>query len=327
LIMDPSAPGDGMIERVRLHAGLIAVVAAAALWGLGGTVAGSLFANGADPLEVVAVRTWVSVGGLILISLWRGRGVPAKRPPLYPTLGFGISVAVANAALFMAIDRLTVAVALVLQNLAPAFVVAWVAFGARRLPALRATIGLGAALAGVAFVVELPSTPLSGLDFSGIAWGLLTAAAVAAFSAFGGQAARECDALTATTWAFMISGVLWLVYQLTQGVPAIFQSPALLLGATGVGALGTLLPFLLFSWGTAQVGATVGAINISLEPIFGAALAWSWLGQRLTVSQLAGACVLLVALIDVQRTGRPDPGAGPAPTKDLPRRSPAESVT
>jgi drug/metabolite transporter (DMT)-like permease len=303
-------PG-GVIAR---HAGLVAVVTAAALWGLGGTVAGALFAGGADPLEVVAVRTWISMAGLALILACRrlraGACPPSgrARAAWRPILGFGLSVAVANAGLFLAIDRLPVAVALVLQNLAPAFVVAWSILATRRLPAVRIVLGIAVALVCVAFVVQLPTAPLDRIDLAGVGFGLLTAAAVAAYSASGGRAAAACGALTANTWAFAISGVLWLGYQVPYGTPALFQRPGQLLGTLAVGLFGTLVPFLLFSWGTARVGAMVGAVNISLEPLFGAALALAWLGQTLTITQLVAAAVLLAALVGLQRA--PADGAG-----------------
>ncbi|MDF5753257.1 DMT family transporter [Spongiactinospora sp. TRM90649] len=315
-----------MIEKLvrgplARHGGLFAVVVAAGLWGLGGTVAGALFDAGADPLEVVAVRTWTSLAGLALLLAWRRRAARPAPPPArgawVAIVGFGLSVAVANAGLFLAISRLPVAVALVLQNLAPAFVIAWSVLATRRPPAVRVVAGLVVALVCVAFVVELPTAPLHLIDLPGVAFGLITAAAVAAFSAFGGKAAAACGALTANTWAFAISGLLWAGYQVTQGVPALSNSPGLLLAAVGVGVLGTLVPFLLFSWGTARVGVTVAAVNISLEPLFGAVLAWSWLGQRLTFAQIAAGVILLVALIDLQRT-RTDVTTSEAPVP--PRR-------
>jgi drug/metabolite transporter (DMT)-like permease len=112
------------------QAGLIAVIVAAALWGLGGPLAGELFGRGADPLEVVAVRTWVALfglGALALISRFR-RSTPSTLAGPVPwrlVIGFGLAVAISNAGLFLAIERLPVAVALVLQNLAPAFVIMW----------------------------------------------------------------------------------------------------------------------------------------------------------------------------------------------------------
>lgn len=68
-----------------------------------------------------------------------------------------------------------------------------------------------------------------------------------------------------------------------------------------MGLFGTLAPFLLYSWGTARIGAQAGTVTISLEPLFGAAVAWAWLGQALSWVQLAGAVITLSAVIYLQR--------------------------
>ncbi|MFF5265061.1 DMT family transporter [Actinomadura viridis] len=318
---------EDLVQRARngegaaRYAGLAAVVTAAILWGLGGTVAGVLFEDGAAPLEVVALRTWISLAGLVLILAWHRLRTGARPRPgrlraaWFPIVGFGLSVTVANAALFLAISRLPVAVALVLQNLAPAFVIAWGVLATRRLPAVRTLLGLAVALVCVAFVVELPSASLRHIDLAGVGLGLLTAAAVAGFSAFGGRAVAACGALTANTWAFAISGLIWLGHQIPHGVPAPVHHPGQLLGTLVVGILGTLVPFLLFSWGTSRVGAEVGAVNISLEPLFGALLALVWLEQTLTTTQVVAAAILLAAIIDLQRA--PVNATAPVPSPAL----------
>jgi drug/metabolite transporter (DMT)-like permease len=303
---------------------LVAVVGAAALWGLGGTLASALFSRGADPLEVVALRTWIALAGLGLLTAWRRPARPAAPVPWRLVIGFGLSVSVANAGLFLAIQRLPVAVALVLQNLAPAFVMAWTLVRTRKAPSLRVLAGLGAALAGVAFVVELPTAPLGSIDLPGVAFGLLTAAGVACFSVFGGQAARAWGALAANTWAFTVAGVAWLLFQLPSGIPALFHHPRLAAGAAVIGVFGTLVPFLLYAWGTARVGAQAGAVNISLEPLFGAVLAWAWLGQSINGVQLAGAAVLLAAIVYLQRAERPGTFAQDEPP---PERAPVVSLS
>ncbi|AQW56367.1 hypothetical protein SHXM_09830 [Streptomyces hygroscopicus] len=292
--------------------GMLAVVLAAALWGLGGTFAGKLFAQGADPLEAVAVRTWITLAGLAALLLAR-RSPPtsAQREripvPWRLVVGFGLSISVANAGLFLAIQRLPVAVALVLQNLAPALVVLSVLVSTRRAPSARVIAGLVAALAGVACVVELPTTSLGKIDLPGLGFGLLTAAGIAAFSYFGSHATRACGALTANTWAFVVASGAWLLFQSYRGMPELFHRPVLLVGAFVIGVFGTLVPFLLYAWGTARVGAQAGAVTISLEPLFGAVLAWAWLGQTITLVQTAGAAVLVTAVVFLQRSDSSKP--------------------
>ncbi|MEU0561034.1 DMT family transporter [Dactylosporangium sp. NPDC006015] len=300
---EPARRGQGRL------AGYAAVVVAAALWGFGGTVASRLFDAGVDPLELVATRTFITLAGLaLLVGAGRAtrrqdrqdRQAAPERAGWAVTVGFGVSVAVANGCLFLAIQHLPVAVAMVLQNLAPALVVGWLILLGRRRMSLPLTLGLAAALLGVALVVRLPETSWGRLDLVGIGFGLATAAGVAAFSVLGSAATRAHGALRANVYAFAVSSVVWLVVLAPGGAPGITRHGDQWPGIVFVGVLGTLVPFLLYAWGTARVGAQAGAVNISLEPVFSAALAWWWLSQRLTAMQIAGGVVLVGAVIALQ---------------------------
>ena len=124
---------------------------------------------------------------------------------------------------------------------------------------------------------------------------------VAAFSVLGSRATRRYGALRANTYAFAVSGVAWLAYFLPQGVPEIISRHDLLPGVLVVAVLGTLAPFVIFSWGAARVGPHAGAVTISLEPVFSAALAWTWLGQSLNATQIAGGLLVIGAVAHLQR--------------------------
>jgi len=299
------------MDRTGRYA-LVAVVVATALWGFGGVLAGRLFSQGIDPLEVVALRTWVALAGLAALFAWRRPKRLAGPFPWRAVVCFGLAVAVANAGLFLAISRLPVAVALVLQNLAPAFVIGW------RLLKPRVLACVVASLLGVALVVELPTAPLGSIDLLGVTFGLLAAAGVAAYSVFGSRAGKACGALTANTCAFLVSSVVWLLYQIPRGEPQVFHQPGALGAVVVIGLLGTLAPFLLYSWGSTHVGPAMSAVNISLEPFFGAILAWVWLGQMVKPVQAVGAVILLAAVILLQRI-RDRPADSVAELPDLDR--------
>lgn len=297
---DEEAPDPG-----ARRLGLLAVCVATALWGFGGTVASDLFDSGLRPAELVAARTLISLAGLgLLLALARRRsGTPGRTEPIdWPlVVAFGLAIAVANACLFLAISHLPVAVAMVLQNLAPAFVVGWLVVLGRCRLGLAIALGLVVALAGVALVVELPTTPLGEVNLLGVGFGIATAVGVAAFSVLGSRATRRYGALRANTYAFAVSSVAWLLYFAPQGVPEIVGRHDLLPGVLFVAILGTLAPFVLFSWGTARVGPHAGAVNICLEPVFSAVLAWTWLGQSLNAVQIAGGLLVIGAVVHLQR--------------------------
>ncbi|MGY1454019.1 EamA family transporter [Streptomyces sp. SS8] len=88
--------------------------------------------------------------------------------------------------------------------------------------------------------------------------------------------------------------------QCFSGVPELLRHPDLLARACLIGVAGTLAPFVLYAWGAAEVGAQAAAVNISLEPLFGAVLAWMWLGQTVGGVQAAGAVVMITAVVAIQ---------------------------
>jgi DME family drug/metabolite transporter len=72
-----------------------------------------------------------------------------------------------------------------------------------------------------------------------------------------------------------------------------------------VGIGGTLAPFLLFLWGVQRVRAERAAIGATIEPVVAAAVAWIWLGQSLSVLQLLGGALVIVAVSSLQLGRRP----------------------
>ncbi|HEY0165695.1 MAG TPA: EamA family transporter [Jatrophihabitans sp.] len=304
----------------------MAVALAALLWSVGAVVASDLFDRGVSPMELVEFRTFITAACLGAVVLWMTRARSGRASPKvtaeWPWLVcFGLAIGVANASLFFAIDHLPVAVAIVLQNLAPAFVVMWVLLTTRRMLSVRVAGGLALSLAGVIFVVQLPTTPLGDIDALGVIFGITTAAGVAAFSLLGARTCRIYGSVRANAVAFGVSAACWALIQAVQGVPSLASRTDLLPEVLVVGVLGTFAPFLLFAWGTARLGPETGALSISLEPVFAAALAWIWLGQSLAGMQILGAVAILAGIVRVQSASPLPPveASGPSQREQAPR--------
>ncbi|HET9167938.1 MAG TPA: EamA family transporter [Actinospica sp.] len=292
-------------HRGGYRLGVLAVVAAAALWGLGGVLADGLFRRGVQPLDLVSVRTYLTALGLgfIVAARRRRRGRvhgPAARGAPFTVLGFGISIGVANAALFVSIKLLPVAAAMVLQSLAPVLVVGFESVRDRVRPSVIVLGGLAVALPGVALVAGSAGPNGSRLDPLGVLAGLATALGVAAFALFGHSVTRTRGAIEANALAFAVSAAGWLIYELWHGLPGALLHASVLPAVLGVSVLGTLLPFVLFAWGSGRTGAACGALTICLEPAFGAVLAWIWLGQSLGAAQILGAVLVTGAVSAIQ---------------------------
>lgn len=76
------------------------------------------------------------------------------------------------------------------------------------------------------------------------------------------------------------------------------------LGILGVHS--TALPFFLFTWATLFLSAGISGILNATAPIFTAIIAWAWLGERLTISRIAG---LLIGTLGVWLLVRDKVGA------------------
>jgi drug/metabolite transporter (DMT)-like permease len=64
--------------------------------------------------------------------------------------------------------------------------------------------------------------------------------------------------------------------------------------------LGTIVPFFLLVSALRHLSATRAGIIAMLEPVAGALIAWAWLGETLDSVQLAGAGVVLAAIVLAQ---------------------------
>ena len=286
--------------------GLGAIALAATLWAVAATVAKDLFDAGVEPLELVQARAVVSAIGLgLLPSVWRK---PERSGPkeVGAVVALGLSIALVNAAYYLAIDRLAVAVALVLQYTGPAFVVAWVATTRRRAPSREIVAALVGAFAGVVLVSELVAGEVGGLDAFGIACGIGSAIFFASYTLLS-ERAEETYGITAALFrGFAVAAVVWIAMQIPRGWPSALTAPDNLPKVLFVGVAGTLLPFLLYLWGVERVKAERAVIAATLEPVVAGVVAWVWLDQVLSGMQLLGGALILAAVVSLQLRRDPD---------------------
>jgi drug/metabolite transporter, DME family len=285
-----------------------AIAAAALLWAVAAAVAVELFEGGVTPFELSEARAVIAATGLLLLG--GGRRRAAERVPVAHLVAFGLSIAFVNATYYSAIDRLDVAVAIVLQYTAPAIVVAYAALVARAAPSPEVVIACVVALAGVVLASELPSGDIRRFDLLGVAFGLGSAVFFSSYTLLSEDAVSAYGPIRGMFRAFAIAGLFWIVVQIPQGWPnALVASDNVALVAY-VGIFGTLVPFLLYVWGIQRVAAARASIAATLEPPFAAVVAWLWLGQSLSALQVLGGVLILGAVISLQtrrRTQRNEP--------------------
>jgi drug/metabolite transporter, DME family len=291
------------VSEHRSALGLAAVAAAAAGWAGAAVVARDLFGSGVSPLQLAAARSVIAATGLAVVGR---RRLPRASAFLSPTvIALGLAVAWVNAAYYLAIARLPVAVAIVLQYTGPALVVIWAATVERRKPPPEVLIALVAATIGVALVVELVGGNVGGLDGGGVLFGLASAVLFACYSLLSEQAGRAYGAVGALFRAFVVASVFWMLVQIPLGWPHQLFEPRNVPGVLFVGIAGTLVPFLLYVWAIGQVRVERASIAATLEPVLAALAAWVWLDQGLSAMQIAGGVLVIGGVASLQRKRAP----------------------
>ena len=284
--------------------GFLAIAAAATLWAIAATVAKSLFEDGVEPLELTQARAYLSLLAFAALRPWRQR--PKGQVSVWLIVALGLAITLVNAAYYIAIERLDVAVAIVLQYTAPALVVAWVAITNRRMPSRNVLVALGAAVLGVLLIVRPGSEDLAGIDPVGLAAAISSAVLFAAYTLLSERAEAAYGPEGAMVRAFLVASVFWIVFQSSQGWPSALVDPDNVARVVFVGLAGTFAPFFLYVWGLKQVRSERAVIAASLEPVAAALIAWIWLGESLSGIQIAGGVLVLTALALLQERRSPE---------------------
>jgi drug/metabolite transporter (DMT)-like permease len=317
----------------RLLVGSLLVLVAAACFGTLGPVSRFAYEAGATPLAFVAWRAGIGalVLGIALAFLARrgSRLADLRRVPrrqLAALVAAGVASAVLNLAIFIAFERVSIALALLGFYTYPAMVsVVAAATGRERLD-LSHLLALGLAMAGMALVVlgQLDPGGALRLDLLGVALSLLAAAGqvVYVFAARGGY--PSLPTRQATLLLLLVGEATYLVFALATGglgpLLAPLGEPRTWPWLLFAGTLGAAMPVVLFIGGVRWIGGVRTAILMLFEPVVGALLAALLLSEPLGPAQIGGGALVLGGAVLVQRgVRRPAEGVGPAlPEPELP---------
>lgn len=309
----------GTISRVttrRPRLGYALVATGALLFAVNAGVSRVAMGGDLGPWDLTTVRiTGAAILFALLAAAFRRS---ALRPPhgrsllLIAALGLA-GVAGLQSTYNIAIDRLPLGVALLLEYLAPILVVLWVRL-VRREPVHRRMWGaVVVSLAGLALVARVwDGLALDGL---GVAMALAAAACFAAYFLLGERNVAGDDPLRVILWTFVVAAVVinvarpvWAVPPLTgttTGLGRLDPVSVPLLGTLAwVVVLGTLAPFFLHLAALRHIPATVVTIVAMLEPVLATFLGWAWFRESLAPVQLAGVVAVLAGIAVAQSARR-----------------------
>ena len=309
--------------------GVVTGLVAALAFATSGPVVKPLLAAGWSPGAAIVVR--LALGALLLAgpALWALRGRwGALRTDAGTVVGLGLlGVAGAATLYFLAVDRLPVAVALLVEYTGPLLLVLWAWLRTRRAPA-RATLA-GAALAMGGLVLVLDVTGTLRLDPVGL---LFAAGAAVSNAAYFALTARPVSLppVSLAGAAMAVGAVVVAVLAAVGVLP--FEAPDVrvdLLGAQVhwavpllvVGAVPTAFAYGVSVVSVRLLGERLASFLALSEVLLAVLLAWVLLGEQPLAVQGVGALLVVagVALVragadrDVRRGAAPPPAVEVAP--------------
>lgn len=294
--------------------GLAAAIAAGALWGSIGIFNKWLFACGLDPVTVVTIRialAWVVFGLIILIADRRLFVIRRCDLPLLGAAGV-LSVAAFSFLYSLTVQQSSVATAVVLQFMAPVYVVfIGAAVFRERVTAAKLT-ALALALLGAVLSVGGLSSGALLITPLGLAAGIGAGLTYALYSLLGKAAARRYAPWTVLFYTYGFGGLALLALWLPTHPGGVALTPRAWLLELGLALLPSVAGYGLYNYALHYIEAGRAALACTSEPVSGVILAALILGERPTPSQILGGLAILAAVAVVSLAGRTQPAAGQA---------------
>ena len=301
--------------------GVLAAAGAAILFGINATVSKLTLSSGLSSLDLVQLRSMGSAAALMIVVAFTSPATLRVRPR---ELGFLVVVGIIGIGLvqwfyFVAISRLPVGIALLLEYLAPVLVVLWVRFVRRQDVRNRMWAALALSVLGLAIVARVwDGLTLDGL---GLLAGLGAAASLAIYYLSSERGMGSRDLLSLAAWIFTAAATFWSVLRPPWNFDWSILGSAVVLpppfeGMTAplwvlvawIVILGTVVPYSLVLVALSTLGSARTGLLGMAEPVMAGLVAWLVLGEMLTSMQLLGAGLILTGIVLAETARQRAPG-------------------
>jgi drug/metabolite transporter (DMT)-like permease len=258
-----------------------------------------------DALTLLALRMLMSAPLFVALAWWSARrhsAQPLSRSDLAAIAVLGlVGYYLSSYFDFLGLQYITAALERLVLFLYPTFVLVLSAalFG-RRITA-RDVFALALAYLGIAIVLVNDLHEQPGNVVAGSLWVLASALLYATYLIGSGRLVGRVGSMRFACYAGVVSCVGVVAHFLvTRDWHVIFAQPAPVYGLSILMAAGsTVLPIVLTSEGIRRIGASNASIVGSVGPVATIFLGYLFLGEPITVVQVAGAVLVLAGVLIV----------------------------
>jgi drug/metabolite transporter (DMT)-like permease len=292
------------------YKGEILTLLGAIFFSFNGVVAKLVLTSGLSSMRLTQVRcggAFVFLG--LYIFLRHRTTLKAKKEDLPLLFAYGIiGFLLVQALYFVAITRLNVSVALILEFTAPIWIVLWLRFVKHKVVPPLMWVAIFLAFGGLVLIAQVWKGRT--LDPIGVAAALLDGIVLAAFFLLGEKLTtkRDVESLMVYGFGFASLGLaiampLWSypteIFSQSmnlQGRFAAFDLPGWVLIAWVI-IMGTIVPYLLVVKGLKLLSASTSSVMGMAEPVLAGVFAWIWLSETWNFIQLVGGVTVIIGII------------------------------
>jgi drug/metabolite transporter (DMT)-like permease len=260
-----------------------------------------LFRVGYAPLVLAQLRIWWAFAWLLLaLAIARPALLRVSRRELPALTIFGcIGLAGVQLTYYLTIARLNIAVALLVQYLGLAGVVAFERRLRQRSVARQVWAALAMVLVGTFFAVGAYHPALLRVNLPGIGIGLVSAVFFAFYILRASALAARIDTWTLLFYGFGSASVMWVAFDVLAktSLPGDWRIWAAM---AAIGLVGTLVAHWLFVFALRTIRPSAAGIVATAEPVFAGLIAFVVFGDRLEPLQILGALAIVAGIVTVQ---------------------------
>ncbi|MFE8703578.1 DMT family transporter [Cytobacillus sp. FJAT-54145] len=267
------------------------------LWA-GNFIAGKYLVGYASPLVLTELRWVIALIALLPFILLKEKTLKFPKKALFPLIGMGLTgIVLFNLFMYLALTYTTADNVGLISTLNPiAIALLSFLFFKEKLSAQK-YIAILISLIGIMIVLSHGDLQkLIQLKFNvGDIYMMIAVVCWGLYSILGKVAMRTVSPFLSTFWSGMF-GVIMIVPFIVKDLEITNPPPSFWVAAlyTGVGA--TVLGMVFWNIGVKNVGSTTAGMFLNFNPIFTAALAYYFLGERMGVAQWIGAIIVIIGV-------------------------------
>ena len=265
-----------------------------------------------DPLIIAQSRTTISLLVLAPVLLLRKRSALRVRGThllQFFLLGI-VGLAASNYFYYLAIDRTSVATAIVLQYVAPVWVLFYMLARGLQRPTAQRIMGVVLAVVGCAFAVgeiatkaNFPWLGLSGVRFNaiGVVAAELAAISFAFYNVYAQHLLQTYQRWTVLVYALFGAASFWILLNPPRKIIAQHYSGGQWAFMAVFSMTSMLIPFSFYFAGLQHLDPTRAIVTSCLEPVWAILLTAILLGELVSPIQVLGMVIVLSATVLIQR--------------------------